>query len=408
MTTLLDRFLRYVKIDTRADAHSESYPSSKKQLDLSRLLQEECQSLGLTDVQMNEFGIVTATVPATAGCSAPAIAFFAHVDTSPEFTGTNVNPQVRENYDGSDIPLKEGRVIRVADSPELAALKGGTIITTDGTTLLGADDKSGIAIIMTAAEKLLNADFPHGPVKVCFTCDEEIGHGTDHIDLAALDCICGYTLDGDGTGKIDTETFSADMAKVTIRGINIHPSIGKGKMVNAIRYMAQFLDRLPRESDSPETTEDRQGFLHPYHMTGTVAETSVEIILRDFETDKLKSYAELLHQIAHELKAREPRLEIDIQIIEQYRNMREGLAKEPRALEKAVSALEALGQNPELSIIRGGTDGSVLTAKGLPTPNLSSGQHNPHSPLEWASLEEMEEAVEVVVQLAKLWGTEHE
>ncbi|MCA9038975.1 MAG: peptidase T [Planctomycetaceae bacterium] len=407
MTSLLDRFLTYVKIDTQADAHSTQYPSTEKQLTLCKLLKEEFEQVGLTDVQINEYGIVTGTIPATPGCAAPAIAFFAHVDTSPEFTSVNVQPQVRTNYDGKDITLKEGRVLKVSECPELKGQTGKTIITTDGTTLLGADDKAGIAIVMTAAERLLNStDFPHGPVKVCFTCDEEIGHGTDHIDLAALDCICGYTLDGDGAGKIDTETFSADMAEVRITGINIHPSIGKGKMVNAIRYLSKFISRLPRESDAPEVTDERQGFMHPYSMSGSVAEAVVEIILRDFETEQLKVYAEKLHEIAKELKEEEPRLEIEIKIIEQYRNMREGLKKEPRALEKAIAASRAAGQSAELSIIRGGTDGSVLTEKGLPTPNLSSGQHIPHSPLEWASLEEMEQAVDVVLQLAKLWGEE--
>ncbi|QDU80584.1 Peptidase T [Polystyrenella longa] len=407
MTSLLDRFLVYVKIDTKADAHSDEYPSTRKQLTLCRLLKEECEAVGLSDVHMNEYGIVTGTIPATPGCTAPAIAFFAHVDTSPEFTGENVQPQVRTNYDGKDVVLKEGRILKVADFPELADKQGETIITTDGTTLLGGDDKSGIAIIMTAAAKLINSqEFPHGPVKVCFTCDEEIGHGTDHIDLDTLDCICGYTLDGDGAGKIDTETFSADMAVVRVSGINIHPSIGKGKMVNAIRYLSEFIGQLPMGTDAPEVTTDRQGFMHPYEISGTVAQASVEIILRDFETKQLKKYANQLQKIAKGLIEKEPRLQIEIDIIEQYRNMREGLKKEPRALEKAVAATEAAGLKPVLSIIRGGTDGSVLTEKGLPTPNLSSGQHNPHSPLEWASLEEMEQAVEVVLQLAKRWGEE--
>lgn len=407
MTSLLDRFLTYVKIDTQADAHADCYPSTEKQLTLCRLLAKECEEMGLSDVTMNEYGIVTGTVPATSGCTAPAIAFFAHVDTSPEFTAVNVQPQVHENYDGQDISLKEGRVLKVADCPELRGQQGKTIITTDGTTLLGADDKAGIAIVMTAAARLLDStEFPHGPIKVCFTCDEEIGHGTDHIDLTALDCVCGYTLDGDGAGKIDTETFSADMAEVRIKGINIHPSIGKGKMVNAIRYLSEFIDRLPKETDAPEVTDERAGFMHPFSMSGTVAEAAVEIILRDFETDQLAEYAAQLQRIADELKEKEPRLEIEVRIIEQYRNMREGLMLEPRALEKAIKATSAAGLKPELSIIRGGTDGSVLTEKGLPTPNLSSGQHIPHSPLEWASLEEMEQAVEVVLELAKLWGEE--
>jgi len=295
----------------------------------------------------------------------------------------------------------------VSENPELATKTGETVITTDGTTVLGADDKAGVAIIMSAAERLLKGtDFPHGPVKICFTCDEEIGHGTDYIDLEQLGAICGYTLDGDGHGKIDSETFSADLAVVTVKGINTHPSIGKGTMVNAIRFLAEFISKLPTSTDAPEVTDGREGFMHPYQVEGGVAEATARIILRDFETEKLKDYAELLRGLAAKLVSQESRLEIEVTIHEQYRNMREGMEKESRAIPKAVAATEATGVEPHLSIIRGGTDGSILTEKGLPTPNLSSGQHNPHSPLEWASLEEMQIATEVVVNLARLWGEE--
>lgn len=409
MSSLLDRFLRYVRIDTQADEHSESVPSTIKQLDLSRLLARECEELGLADVSLSEHGIVTATVPATVEQDAPSVAFVAHVDTSPEFSGTNVKPIVHENYRGGDIilPGDTTRVIRVAENHALENLIGGTIITSDGTTLLGADDKSGIAVIMTAAAYLMeHPEIPHGPVRLCFTCDEEVGRGVDHLDIAKLDVVCAYTLDSDGVGRIDAETFSADQVVVTVRGINTHPSIGKDAMVNAIRILAAFLDRLPRRTLSPETTCGREGFLHPYEVEGSVAEARARIILRDFETPALAEYAALLESIAAPLRAEYPRAQIEIAVRKQYRNMRDGLKKEPRALEFAVAATRAAGLEPREEVIRGGTDGSRLTELGLPCPNLSAGQHNPHSPLEWTSVEEMQQAVNVLVELAKLWGRE--
>ncbi len=409
MDSLLDRFLRYVKVDTQSDETSATYPSTTKQLDLSRMLAEECRALGLADVSLDQFGIVMGTVPATVSHNAPTIAWVAHVDTSPEFSGTNVRPVVHKNYSGGDIvlPGDTSRVIQVAENPALNKLQGATVVTTDGTTLLGADDKSGIAVIMTAAAHLLaHPEIPHGPIRLCFTCDEEIGRGVDKLDLAKLGALCAYTLDSEGFGRIDSETFSADKATVTVTGVNTHPSVGKGVMVNAIRILSRFLDRLPTETLSPETTDGREGFLHPYHVEGSVAEASARIILRDFETAKLREQAALLEKIADELRAKHPRARIDIQIDQQYRNMGDGLKKEPRALAKAIEATRAAGVEPRLSIIRGGTDGSRLTELGLPTPNLSSGQHNPHSPLEWTSVEEMQQAVEILIELAKAWGKE--
>ena len=358
---------------------------------------------------MSDFGVVTATLPSTVKHKAPAIAWFAHVDTSPEFTAENVNPTIHRNYDGKDIvlPADKSRVIRTAENPALKKLLGGTIITSDGTTLLGADDKSGIAVIMTAAAHLLaHPEIPHGPIRVCFTCDEEIGHGVDHVEIDKLGVVCGYTLDSEGSGRVDGETFSADLAIVTVTGVNTHPSVGKDAMVNALRILSEFISRMPTDTLSPETTDGRDGFLHPYQLSGGVAAASVRIILRDFETPKLREHAARLEAIAAELRARHPRAKIDIEIKKQYRNMRDGLEKEPRAMAKAVEATRAAGLEPELAIIRGGTDGSVLTERGLPTPNLSAGQHNPHSPLEWTSLEEMQKAVEVLVQLAIAWGRE--
>ena len=313
------------------------------------------------------------------------------------------------NYDGRDLvlPGDSSRVLHTSENPQLLKLIGRTIITTDGTTLLGADDKSGIAVIMSAAAHLLaHAEIVHGPIRVCFTCDEEVGHGVDHVDLDKLGVVCGYTLDSEGCGRIDSETFSADLAIVKVTGVNTHPSIGKGAMVNAVRILSDFISRMPTDRLSPETTDGRDGFLHPYQISGGVASASARIILRDFETATLADHARLLQSIADELRAKHPRARIDVEVHKQYRNMRDGLAKEPRALAKAIEAVRAAGLEPELSQIRGGTDGSVLTERGLPTPNLSSGQHNPHSPLEWTCLEEMQKAVDILIELAKTWGRE--
>jgi tripeptide aminopeptidase len=409
MDQLLERFLRYARLDTQASEFGTSYPSTAKQLELCRMLARECTEIGLKDVAMSEFGVVTASVPATVKHAAPAIAWFAHVDTSPEFSAEHVNPIVHRNYRGEDIvlPGDPSRVIRVSDNPTLKKLVGATVITTDGTTLLGADDKAGIAAIMTAAAHLLaHPEIPHGPIRVCFTCDEEIGHGVDHVEIDKLGVVCGYTLDSEGSGRVDAETFSADLAIVTITGVNTHPSVGKGAMVNAIRILSDFITRMPTDTLCPEVTDGREGFLHPYQLTGGVATASVRIILRDFETPTLREHAARLEAIAAELRAQHPRARIEIEIVKQYRNMRDGLGKEPRAMPKAIEATRAAGLEPELSIIRGGTDGSVLTERGLPTPNLSTGQHNPHSPLEWTSLEEMQQAVDVLVQLAVSWGRE--
>ncbi|QDU11411.1 peptidase T [Gimesia aquarii] len=409
MDTLLDRFLRYVKIDTQSDETSPTFPSTEKQLVLSRMLFEECQQLGLEEVTINEFGIVMATVPGTVERDVPAIGWVAHVDTSPEFSGTNVKPIVHENYGGEDLvlPGDSSRVLRVSDEPRLKAMQGKTVITTDGTTLLGADDKSGVAVMMSAAAELMSdRSIQHGPIRLCFTCDEEIGRGIEKLDLNAFGVCCAYTLDSDGSGRIDSETFSADQAVIVVRGVNTHPSVGKGVMVNANRILCDLISKLPTETLSPETTEGREGFIHPYHLEGSVSEASARLILRDFETEKLVEYAQLLESLAAPLRAQHPKAEITITIHKQYRNMRDGLQKEPRVLHKAIEATRAAGLEPKLDVIRGGTDGSLLTEKGLPTPNLSSGQHNPHSPLEWTTLEEMQQAVAVLKQLAILWGQE--
>jgi len=406
--SLLERFCRYVRVHTEAVEGAGRYPSSPGQLDLGRMLVGELEDIGLHDVHQSEFGIVTATIPATNGNSGPVIAWFAHLDTSPETTGLNVKPIVHPDYDGSDIvlPGDPSKILRPADSPELLGCVGKTVITTDGTTLLGADNKAGIAVIVeTAAYLMTHPEIRRGPIRVCFTCDEEIGHGIDHVDLVKLGADAGYTLDGAGQAEIEAETFSADKATLTFKGVNIHPSVGKGKMINALRLAAMFLDKLPRDL-SPERTDGRDGFVHPYQIEGGVAKVVVGMLLRDFVTAKLHEQAELLHRTAREVEAEFPGSTIEVDIRPQYRNMAEGMAKEPRAVAYAVEATLALGIEPKLGSVRGGTDGSQLTAKGLPTPNLSTGEHNPHSPLEWTCLEEMQTAIAGLVELAKRWGRE--
>ena len=404
--TLLDRFCRYARVNTEAVEGAKTYPSSPGQLELGRMLLGELKELGLADAKQSEFGIVMATIPATVP-GKPTIAWIAHVDTSPETTGKNVKPIVHANYDGKDIGLAgdTSKVIRVADSPDLLKCVGKTLITTDGTTLLGADNKAGVAVIMETAGYLLkNTSIPHGPIRIVFTCDEEIGHGVDHADPKEIGAVVGYTLDGAAQGEIEAETFSADKALVTIRGVNIHPSIAKGRMVNSIRLAGLFLDRLPRTSLTPETTEGRLGFIHPYRIDGGVAETQLHLLLRDFITAKLGEEAELLRAIARTIEAEYPGASIEVKIEQQYRNMAEGMKSEPRAVEYALEAIRRAGLEPKLGSIRGGTDGSQLTVKGLPTPNLSTGEHNLHSPLEWTCLEEMQSAVRVLVELAQVWA----
>jgi tripeptide aminopeptidase len=406
---LLERFCRYVRINTQANEQATTYPSSPGQLELGRLLVNELRALGLSDVEQTAFGIVYATLPATVAHTAPTIAWFAHLDTSPETSGLGVQPVLHLNYSGLDLrlPGDPQQVLRVADNPALRQCIGHTLITTDGTTLLGADNKAGVAVIMTALAHLLaHPEIPHGPIRVCFTCDEEIGHGTDHVDLARLGAVAGYTLDGMGQGEIESETFSGDKATVTITGVNIHPSVAKGKMVNAIRLAGLFLERLPRVILAPEMAAGRDGFLHPYTITGGVASVTLTLILRDFITAKLADYADLLRTLGRQIETEYPAAKVDVQITPQYRNLGDGLVKEPRAVPLAQAAMTRAGLTPTVHACRGGTDGSLLTAKGLPTPNLSTGEHNPHSPLEWTTLQEMDAAVRVLVELAQLWGQE--
>jgi len=398
---LLERFLRYVRVETTAREGQKQYPSSPGQLELGRMVAAELEAIGLADVVQSAHGIVTATLPPTGPKRCPTVALSAHFDTSPETSGANVKPHVFRGYAGGDIALPNG--LSIPEDEQLAACKGDTIVTTDGSTLLGADDKAGVAVIVeTMAYLIENPGIAHGRVRVCFTCDEEIGHGVDHIDLRQLAANVCYTLDGQDANEIDVETFSADLATVTIRGINIHPSIAKGRMVNALRVAGHFIERLDMLR-SPETTEGREGFLHPYQISGGVGEVTMRILLRDFDSSQLVRQLELLHHEAREVMRVSPHSSFDIQVTPQYRNMAEGLAREPRSVAYAVEALDRLGRKARLTAVRGGTDGSRLTELGLPTPNLSTGQHNIHSPLEWASLAQMRGACDMLVSLLWLW-----
>ena len=408
---LRDRFLRYVAIESMANPDATDYPSSPGQSELGAVLASELRQIGLADVEQDAHGLVWATLPGNVP-DAPVVALNSHVDTSPETSGANVKPQVIENYQGGDIALPGDtrQIIRVADNPELNTLLGTTLITTDGTTLLGGDDKAGLAIIMETVATLMEAKnsgrekISHGDIRVLFTCDEEIGHGVDHVDLKKLAADVCYTLDGPAADRIDVETFSADGAEITFQGVNIHPAIAKDRMVNAVRAASEFVSRLPRRALSPESTCEREGFLHPYQFSGGVGEAKLSVLLRDFDTEKLADHAKILDRIQGDVRELFPGISIDIQIRTQYRNLGDGLAADPRTIEYAEEAHRRLGRTPERHIIRGGTDGSRLTELGLPTPNLSSGQHNPHSPLEWACLDEMVAAVEVCVELAKVWA----
>jgi tripeptide aminopeptidase len=404
--TLLERFLRYVRIDTKADEKSTTYPSSPGQLVLGKMLKDELLAMGLTGAVQNEHGLVFATVPGNVP-GAPTIAFNSHIDTNPENSGKDVNPQVIRNYPGGDVVLPKDptKIIKVSDNPDLNAEIGKTVITTDGTTLLGADDKAGLSVIMEAARILVeNPQIPHGPVRIVFTCDEEIGFGVKHLEPEQVGAVVAYTLDGMASAEIEDETFSADAATVTVTGVNIHPSIGKGRMINAVRLAGMFLERLPKRLMSPETTSGREGFLHPLTIEGGTGEVKIGFLLRDFDTPQLAVQADILREIARQVEREYPGAKVAVAIRKQYRNMRDGIAKEPRAVKYAEEATRRAGLEPKFRIIRGGTDGAMLTEKGLPTPNLSTGEHNPHSPLEWTCLEEMEAAVRVVIELVQVWA----
>ncbi len=409
---VLERFVRYVKIDTQSDEASTSYPSTAKQLDLLRALVDELGEIGLADVAIDEWGYVTATIPPTPGKErVPVIGFLAHVDTSPEMAGAGVKPLVHRAYDGGDLVLPDdpSAVIRFADNPALAEQIGNDIVTASGTTLLGADNKAGVAEIVTAAEHLVgHPELAHGPIRVGFTPDEEVGRGTQHFDVERFGARFAYTMDGETLGEIQQESFSADTLVVTFQGFNTHPGYAKGRLVNAIKAASDFVSRLPRETLSPETTEGREGYVHPYVVDASVDRTTVRLLIRDFRTEALKEKEALLEKLARETVADWPGAAVETKVEESYRNMREVLDRHPQVVEHAREAIRRAGLEVREHPIRGGTDGSRLSFMGLPTPNLFAGEHNFHSRLEWVSIQDMAKAVEVIVHLCQVWAERQE
>jgi tripeptide aminopeptidase len=421
-TSALERFLRYVTVDTRADEASMTVPSTPGQLVLARRLVEELHAMGVDDAAVDANGYVMATIPATVAGDVPVIGFIAHVDTSPEMPGAGVKPLVHEHFDGREIVLPDDPsvVLRASDDPALAARIGDDIVTASGLTLLGADDKAGVAIIMAAAEHLMaHPEIPHGAVRIGFTPDEEIGRGASHFDVVRFGAVAAYTLDGGSRGELEYESFSADAITVTFQGFNTHPGYAKGRMVNAIKLAAEFIARLPHHGLSPETTDGREGYVHPYQMHAAVDRTSVKVLLRDFTTPGLREQQALVERIAREVvdahpasrafreagePAGTPAPSVEFRVEESYRNMREILDLHPQVVERAREAMRRTGIEPIERPIRGGTDGSRLSFMGLPTPNLFAGEHNFHSRLEWVSAQDMDNAVEVVVNLAQIWA----
>ncbi|MDP2119082.1 MAG: peptidase T [Hoeflea sp.] len=403
--TVLDRLLRYVVIDTQSDASSPAQPSTEKQKDLGRVLVGELLTLGLADAHMDEHGNIYATIPANTSKDVPVICFCSHMDTAPDFTGTGVKPGIVLNYQGGDIQLTgdTSRIIKVSEHPELANQIGHDIVTTDGTTLLGADDKAGIAEIMQAAQILVeNPEIRHGAIRILFTTDEEIGRGADKVDLDKLGAAFGYTLDGSTIGEIEDETFSADGVEIEITGVAQHPGTSKGVMENAIKIAADIIAHLPKDI-APETTEGRQGFIHPTGVTGSMDKARLSFIVRDFVNEELTQKEAQLQQIAEEVMSAYPGSTMSFKVTQQYRNMKEVLDRHPEVMENLKEAVRRVGLEPVTHSIRGGTDGSRLSFMGLPCPNIYTGGHSYHSPLEWISRQDMEASVATIVELVKVW-----
>lgn len=403
---VLERFLRYVVIDTQSDPESKTIPSTEKQKNLSRLLVKELKEIGISDAKLDKHGYVYATIPANTKKVVPVICYCSHVDTSPDASGTDVKPIVHRNYQGQDLVLPDDptQIIRAKEHPDLLEQIGSDIVTASGTTLLGADNKAGVAAIMDAAQFLMtHPEVKHGAIKILFTPDEEIGRGVDKVDIKKLGARFGYTVDGERLGSIEDETFSADAAVITIEGVSVHPGFAKGKMVNAIKIAAAIVERLPKDRLSPESTEGREGFVHPGLISGSLESASIRFIVRDFTLEGLKKNEEELKSIMESVLADYPGAKGKMEIIEQYRNMKEVLKDYPEVANHAVEAIRRAGITPHLSSIRGGTDGSRLSFMGLPCPNIFAGEHAFHSRLEWVSVQDMEKAAETLVHLACVW-----
>ncbi len=405
--SVLERFLRYVSYDTQSRDGASTYPSTPGQLVLLRDLVAELKAMGVADAAMDEHGYVMATIPATTPKAGVAvIGFVAHVDTSPEMSGAGVKPLVHRAYDGRDLVLPDDptAVLRVADLPYLGECLGHDIVTASGTTLLGADNKSGVAAIMTAAERLMtHPEIPHGAIRIGFTPDEEVGQGTKYFDVAKFGARYAYTMDGGPRGELEFESFSADAITITFRGLNTHPGYAKGRMVNTIKLAARFIDRLPGDRLSPETTSLREGFVHPYVLDASVDRTSVKLLVRDFVTAGLAEKEAWLQSLAAEVVREVPGASFEAVIVESYRNMREVLDQHPQVVEYAREAIVRTGLKVRERAIRGGTDGSRLSFMGLPTPNVFAGEQNFHSRFEWVSVQDMEKAVDVIIEVAKVW-----
>lgn len=402
--TCVERFLKYVKYDTQSSGESASYPSTEKQKVLLQALADELKALGLEDAHMDEWGYVTATLPANTAKKVPTIALIGHADTSDQVSGANVRPIIHRDYQGGDIVLPNGLVIREQESPDLKDMIGYDIITSSGDTLLGADDKAGIAEIIDAINYLVtHPEVKHGQVKVLVTPDEEVGRGTEHLDVAKLGADFGYTIDASSRGEVEDETFSADQMIIRFRGVSTHPGYAKGKLVNSIKAASAFLDSLPKDALSPETTAGREGFVHCITISGNEELTTLKFIIRDFDTPKLEVYETLLKKLATDAVSKYPGSRVEFEVIQQYRNMKEVLDAHPHVVEYAVEAMQRLGITPKRGFIRGGTDGAKLCFMGLPTPNIFDGAHNYHSPLEWVAVQDMEMAVKTIVEIIKIW-----
>lgn len=410
--TVEERFIRYAKIDTTADPNSTTFPSSKIQKDLGRLLVDELKVMGATDVEMDEWGYVFATIPSNSEKSnVPTICFCSHMDTAPDCSGTNVKPILHRNYQGEPIVLPDDptQIVTEEKHTYLKGKHGDDIITASGETLLGADDKAGIAIIMDFAKYMIeHPELKHGDIRILFTPDEEIGKGVDHLDMEKLNADFGYTLDGGPEGSIEDESFSADGLKVTIDGLSAHPGYAKGKMVNAIKMAALLVDSLPKDTLTPETTSHREGFIHPYAIEGALEKASVEFIIRDHQTSKLAEYETLISETMKSIAENHPGIEYNIEIFEQYRNMKEILNEYPQVCEYAGQAMEKVGVKPVFDLIRGGTDGSRMSFMGMPCPNIFTGEMAIHSRQEYVVVQDMEKSVRTLIELIQIWENKHE
>ncbi len=404
--TVLDRFLRYVVIDTQSDPESKTYPSTEKQKNLGRLLVQELLDIGISDAHLDEYGYVYATIPSNSEKEVPVICYCSHMDTSPDCSGKDVLPIVHRNYDGTDLHLPDdpATIIRVKEHPHLLDQLGNDIVTASGTTLLGADNKAGLAEIMDAAHYLVShPEVKHGAIRILFTPDEEIGRGVDRVDMSKLGAQYGYTVDGEQLGSIEDETFSADAVSIDIRGVSIHPGFAKGKMESALKIAADIVAALPKNGLSPETTEGKEGFVHPVTLSGAVETARIQFIIRDFTDEKLEAHENKLRAIVAEVLQNYPNSQADFKVTEQYRNMKKVLDQHPQVADYAVEAMKRAGLTPIRSSIRGGTDGSRLSFMGLPCPNIFAGEHAFHSREEWVSVQDMEKAVETLIHLAVIW-----